>query len=356
MWLTNVPAPYRIPLWDALACRRQLQVLCLAEREPGHLWAEASHPAYVSVLHAPRVMGRSTPLYLPSGSLIRFFLQHRRATWVIDGWESPAYLLVIVLLWALRRPPVLAYRATPESAARASCLLAWIRRSVFRGAGAVLAGGSLTAALVEGWGVRPERVQLAPNLVDSRALAETARRLDVPQPAGRGHTFLFVGQLIDRKGVDLLIDAFDAMADDSDRLVVVGDGPRREALESRAPHSRTARLITFSGPLSGEQLVGAYLNAHTLVLPSREEIWGLVVNEALSTGCGAVVSAAAGCAEYFANHAGVAIVAPTIEGLAQGMRARREAGTGRIDDPVVVRQGIQPAVDAALAAIRSARR
>jgi glycosyltransferase involved in cell wall biosynthesis len=53
--------------------------------------------------------------------------------------------------------------------------------------------------------------------------------------------------------------------------------------------------VTFLGSLQDEPLSREYFGATCMVLPSMSEPWGLVVNEALSHGCPAVVSESCGC-------------------------------------------------------------
>jgi glycosyltransferase involved in cell wall biosynthesis len=54
--------------------------------------------------------------------------------------------------------------------------------------------------------------------------------------------------------------------------------------------------VRFEGHVSRDELYRYYSNADILVLPSKEEVWGLVVNEALACGTPAIVSTECGCA------------------------------------------------------------
>jgi glycosyltransferase involved in cell wall biosynthesis len=120
-----------------------------------------------------------------------------------------------------------------------------------------------------------------------------ARRNDSMPPS-----FLFVGLLSEGKGIDLLLHAFRKLRqkNPSATLIVVGDGPMRDELKALAASLGVAEAVRFPGAANIEQLAAHYLNASCLVLPSRSEAWGLVVNEALSYGCPAIVSAHCGCA------------------------------------------------------------
>ncbi|NEX62724.1 glycosyltransferase [Noviherbaspirillum galbum] len=115
--------------------------------------------------------------------------------------------------------------------------------------------------------------------------------------AGRA-AFLFVGLLSRGKGIDILIQALGkvrATVPDA-TLTVVGSGPMLSELQALAQSLGLADAVRFPGAANIDQLASYYLDATCLVLPSRSEAWGLVVNEALSYGCPAIVSAHCGCA------------------------------------------------------------
>jgi glycosyltransferase involved in cell wall biosynthesis len=109
---------------------------------------------------------------------------------------------------------------------------------------------------------------------------------------------LCVGQLIRRKGVDLLLDAAArAQAEGlSFSLAVVGSGPEKPRLEQRA-QELSLRNVRFYAPEPAERMPGVYRSADVLIFPTREDVWGLVANEALWSGLPALVSVYAGCAK-----------------------------------------------------------
>jgi len=75
-------------------------------------------------------------------------------------------------------------------------------------------------------------------------------------------------------------------------LVVVGDGRERSSLTHL---SRGLKEVVFTGNIKYRDLPDYYALADMLVLPSREEVWGLVVNEAMACGTPILCSSNAGC-------------------------------------------------------------
>jgi glycosyltransferase involved in cell wall biosynthesis len=115
--------------------------------------------------------------------------------------------------------------------------------------------------------------------------------------AGEQPTVLYFGKLIEEKGVQVLLEAMRGV---DARLVVVGFGPFRPALEAMAPPRRTL----FTGPLEHRHLVQLLPLADVTVVPSVfPEAFGMVAAEA----------AAAGSAPLVARHSGLAEVAAGLE-------------------------------------------
>ena len=102
----------------------------------------------------------------------------------------------------------------------------------------------------------------------------------------------YVGRLAAEKNLDALLAAFEAVrATRADvRLLFVGDGPLRDALQARCPQA------IFAGHRSGEDLAAHYASADMFLFPSLTETFGNVTTEAMASGLPVVAfdSAAAG--------------------------------------------------------------
>jgi glycosyltransferase involved in cell wall biosynthesis len=91
---------------------------------------------------------------------------------------------------------------------------------------------------------------------------------------------LSVGRLAPEKNLDLLVQAFDAIAQRNPRarLVVVGHGPMRQALQDQCPKA------IFCGQLRGQTLAEHYASADLFLMPSLTETFGNVTTEAMASG------------------------------------------------------------------------
>lgn len=110
--------------------------------------------------------------------------------------------------------------------------------------------------------------------------------------------FLFVGQLIERKRLDLLCDALARVAKKrSDfRLQIVGAGPLEEELRAKTGDA-IGYKVEWQGTLSMKKARQTMATADCLILPSRHDGWGAVISEALMSGTPAICSHRCGAAE-----------------------------------------------------------
>lgn len=120
-------------------------------------------------------------------------------------------------------------------------------------------------------------------------------RKDLPPvagPEGTARFVLFVGSLIKRKGIGLLIDAMPAVvkAAPDVGLVVIGAGHDKDRLMDKARQLGVASRIRFVGVLPHNELPAWFARAEALVLPSYSEGYPLVVVEAMSSGLVPIVS------------------------------------------------------------------
>jgi len=109
---------------------------------------------------------------------------------------------------------------------------------------------------------------------------------DAQGPVHNPPVVLFVSRLIERKGLQFLMPALASLGPDVGpwRLVVVGDGPRHEALLSQAMELGLTDRIEWLGQVAHDELSAIYRRADLFVLPSLSEGMPNVVLEAMASG------------------------------------------------------------------------
>ena len=260
-----------------------------------------THPRY---LHVPKLGMRRQPaaLYRTLERHVRGLLDAGHRFDLIDAhYFYPDGVAAVRLGRALGLPVVVTARGTdlnliPRFAAPRRMIV----EAAHQAAGLVTVCAALKDVLVE-LGVAAERVRVLRNGVDLELFRPgdregARRRLDLDGP-----TLLSVGQLIERKGHHLVVDALRELP--AVRLLVVGDGPERGALERRARAAGVAARVRFLGAVPHAELAALYGAADALVLASSREGWANVLLEAMACGTPVVATDIWGTPEVVADPA-----------------------------------------------------
>ncbi|MFD2077881.1 phosphatidylinositol alpha-1,6-mannosyltransferase [Actinopolymorpha cephalotaxi] len=136
------------------------------------------------------------------------------------------------------------------------------------------------------------------DLAAARVASETGSETGAGGRGSRPYELLFVGNLVHRKGLDVLLAALadlDRRGVPVPRLRVVGAGPELPKLRRQADAARLR--VDFAGALPQRAVVGELARAELLAVPSREEALGLAPLEGMAAGSVPVASAVGGLAE-----------------------------------------------------------
>jgi len=141
------------------------------------------------------------------------------------------------------------------------------------------------------------------------------------RPDGKVY-FLYVGGLIPRKGVDLLITAFSALKHKLPHahLTLVGDGPERYSLEDLAIKLGCNREVIFKNYITHDQLSREMKLHDVFVFPTRLDTFGLVVAEAVACGLPVICSCWAGAARDLVEDNGIVVNPLDINALSSAMQ------------------------------------
>ncbi|MEN2740515.1 glycosyltransferase [Microbacterium sp. X-17] len=251
---------------------------------------------------------------------------------LLGGWESPAYWQIARAARRRGARRVGFYESTLASMGHRAGPIAGARRRFFQGLDAVVVPGIAARDAVRSLGVGDDRIHLGFNAVDVAGFHAAQQ----PGAEGPGHGFVYVGQLIERKNVAALIEAFGLIRATHDTLTIIGEGELRPDLTRLVELFGLSGYVDFRGAVPYSELPATLGRAQTLVLPSLVEVWGLVANEALASGCHVVVSEIAGVAPSIADMDGVFLCQPGVASIARAMRASREQWEGRIVEPAIL--------------------
>lgn len=240
------------------------------------------------------------------GRIIRWLREHDARAVVLSGYNDAGRLRV--LRWCHRHAvPCFLFG---DSNIRGDNFRGWraglkrlLLSRILRRATGVLACGSLGQAYFQKYGVPVGQMFLMPyepdyHLIRNAPLHQVRDTIKKHQLPLDRRFMVFSGRLIAVKRIDVLIDAFGAIATERPEwdLLIVGDGPLRAQLTNRvrpALQSRVHWVGFIEDPTEVARLCRA---GDVLVLPSDVEPWGVVVNEAVAAGMAVVASDAVGAA------------------------------------------------------------
>jgi glycosyltransferase involved in cell wall biosynthesis len=145
-------------------------------------------------------------------------------------------------------------------------------------------------------------------------------------PAVRDRRFLlFMGRIHEKKGCDLLIDAFSRIASEASDLDLVIAGPDqvgwKNTLEKQAEGLGIRNRIHWPGHLQGDAKWGAFRACEAFILPSHQENFGIAVAEAMACGRAVLISDKVNIWQDIANDQAGLVESDTAEGVCRMLRA-----------------------------------
>lgn len=226
-------------------------------------------------------------------------LQRKRLHIVNGIWAEPAFAVALTELMVLGSRFAI-YSEAPENGLGRSAVKGQVKRSfgslAVRKAAGLLPVSRLGEAFFRDLGASTDAIFPFGYFRSAPRIAETkGTRTGIIE-------LIYVGQLVHRKGLDILLDALEPLWNEQPEILlsVVGTGEEADALRRRAEATGIADRVRFEGTLPAYAIPQRVAQADALVLPSRWDGWGLVVNEALSMGVPVVVSNHCGAADLVA--------------------------------------------------------
>lgn len=296
--VTNIPSPYRIPLFNSIAGFEDvnLTVYFMDVTEKNRSWKVSPEEWQFnyeilegSSLYSS-VLDRSIAV---NWGVIDRFREACHDVIVISGYNHTTGWLALVYS-KFSGTPVVPWSGTWDESIRLdNPIVNTIRQAYTHSGQAWLAYGSRAATALSSWGADKNRIFEMTNTVDVEWFSEQSKKVS-RQGNVDNFELLYCGQLIKRKNVRTVIQALSRVSIDEVVFRVIGDGPEETMIRNQADQSDVE--VVFEGFVQRDELYRYYTNSDALVLPSTEEVWGLVVNEALACGTPALVSKMCGCA------------------------------------------------------------
>lgn len=344
--LASHPIQYQAPLFRALAARPEIQLHVFFCRRWGI--DPYQDPGFQITLSwdTPLLEGYPytfLPNWSPFPSSSGFFGTINPG--ILSALRPGSFDAVLIHDWALasdwlgwaaaafRRLPIL-LRGETNGLAEPTGLRRWIKRFIlkilFCRVEGFLAIGTHNANFYRSCGVPENRIFWTPYAVDNSFFLKQAGPLNGPKALLRAKkglppdppVILFCGKLIEKKRPFDLLKAFSLLdGNPKSSLAFVGEGPLRIPMKRFVAEKGLANVF-FLGFCNQSELPPCYAMADALVLPSGEEPWGLVLNEAMCFGLPIIASDRVGAAADLVREGLNGFVYPVgdVTALAEGLR------------------------------------
>ena len=290
LFITNVPAPYRVDFFSLLGKRCDLTILYehaySTERDTqwkGRLQEKTYHEIYLNA----KIRIHHGDSFAPQ---VVKYLSRKYDLIVIGSHSSPTQKLAIEYMkfrgipYIVNIDGVALPRGYKESAWKGR-----LKQHLYSGGEAYLVSGDVTKKYLMKYGISDEKIYIYPfsSIFDDEVIERVVsdeeknllkRELGVPEK----YMVLSVGRFIQSKGYDLLLQAGHDIVGDTG-VYIVGGCPTEEYLSLRECCKGKANFhfIEFK---TRDVLQKYYQASDVFVLPTRIDAWGLVVNEAAAKG------------------------------------------------------------------------
>ena len=305
-FLNNLITPYRVPLYQGLGQRFSVYLLLSGKESNRNTWKNLEKS--LSSINVLSVWGITLqfferrdgqafdPRYLHINPGYLWVLIKLRPDVLISTEMGLRSLIALLYGFLFRKPVWILWGGTLLTEEKRSWLKRLTRQLVFKRVTRWISYGETTTEyLIEGLDIARSHILQIQNCVDENQF--TAPHISVSLTLSQSPVLLYTGQLIQRKGVDLFLKAAAKVQQQgyAFSILIVGSGIEKEPLIALSA-LLNLNNVTILPAQSPDAMPSIYKSADVLVFPTLEDVWGLVVNEALWSGLPVIASEYAGCA------------------------------------------------------------
>ena len=285
LFITNIPSPYRVDFFNELGKLCELTVIFekASSSERDNSWQNYNTEHFKAVIlkgikhgvanaFCPEIL-----LYLKKGLYDQV---------IVTNFTSPTGMLAITWLRLNKIPYWLeSDGGFPKSGAG---IKEKVKKHFIKGAMGYFSTADVHDQYYLQYGAEPERIHRYPftslyrrDILDAPVTPEEKAAARKKLGITEERVLLSIGQFIRRKGFDILIEAM-AKLPSGVGCYIVGGEPTQDYLNQVQRLGLTS--VHFVGFQSKQVLADYFMAADVFVLPTREDVWGLVVNEAMAKG------------------------------------------------------------------------
>ena len=287
LYLTNIPSPYRVNFFNELGKLCELTVLFEARysKERDKNWTSDIARNYKATFMKGIRCGVAEAI---CPEVIKYLSPNKYDLIVVGMYSSPTGMLAIEYMrnrkikFILNTDGGIIKKDTP--------VVHKFKQHFVGSASAWLSTGEMATDYLCHYGAKREKVYKYPftsvahdDIVSANSFSKSDKSLirnmlGIPEEK---KMVISVGQFIYRKGFDILLEACREL-DNNIEIYIIGGEPTEEYLNLKEKFELSN--VHFVGFMTKDKLADYYKAADVFVLPTREDVWGLVVNEAMAYG------------------------------------------------------------------------
>lgn len=285
LFLTNIPSPYRVEFFNELGKHCKLTVLFerKSAKDREQQWLLNSFNTFKAHFLSGLSIGNDSAF---SFEVLKLLKSEEYDIVVVGGYSTPTGMLAIKYLKLKKIPFVL--NADGGMIKKDSRCRYLFKRFFISSARAWLSSSDQTTKYLMHYGANEDTIYKFPftsirsdEILNKRVSKEEKDNIRKELNITEDRVILTVGQFIPRKGLDILLKS-SALIDKSIGFYIIGGKPTEEySALKKSLHLNNVNFIDFKNKYD---LFKYFKAADIFVLPTREDIWGLVINEAMAYG------------------------------------------------------------------------
>lgn len=298
----NIVSPHVEPLFQELSKITDLTILYCAQKENNRNWDKKPIGLRYKILpnFSLKIKGKDLFTYFINPTIIFELNKINPDVVIISGWDLFAYQIsflyclykkIKIIIWSGSTNYELSWRRTISLP---------LVKFMVKNASAYIAYGTRSRDYLIKLGAKRENIFISYNTTNVSNYIndiDFKERNIIKTRLGfiNKKVILYYGQLIDRKGIDVLVKAFNIIHSKikNSLLLLIGSGDNVNHIKYLITKLNIDNIVILPD-VGDNKMVEYYKIADVFVLPSREEVWGLVVNQAMASSLPVIVSNSVG--------------------------------------------------------------
>lgn len=287
LFLTNIPSPYRVKFFNILGKMCNLTVLFerKASSERDERWKKLDIRNFTPVFLRGIKIGNGRALSI---EVVKYIWRERKdSIIVISGYNTPSAIVATVFMRLCRIPYILS--ADGAFVKNEIGIVRYLKKWLISSATCWLSTSKETDLFFTNYGANINQIYRYPfssvsegDVVDEIHRNQIKKLIrDKMEIDASVKMIISVGQFIHRKGFDILLNACKDLKQQC--LIYIIGGQPTDEYKNIIKESGISGIY-FLPFMSSEELKEYYLASDVFVLPTREDVWGLVINEATAAG------------------------------------------------------------------------